>query len=389
MVAIDSDTQKRILDAVDARSFEMIEAIRSLVRIKSVEDAPAPQAPFGKGVRAALDWALAKSGELGFDTHDIDGYLGYASWGAEEPSGQDDDSYVCALGHLDVVPEGVGWKEPPYSGFLSDGVIYSRGALDNKGPILSCLFAARALRDAGVKPRRELRIMFGCNEETGMHDIPYYLERHTAPIAGFTPDCKYPVVYAERGRAKVRFSFPNGGYERIADFANRYVLNAKPTGETFGIDCADAEFGKLEVRNYRLAGTAEEPALEFAVSYPASVDAETLMRQLGSVADREQATIKLASNWNPVCFDKDGLLCQMLQYAYEQVTDADGTPVTTTGGTYAKVMPNIVPFGPSFPGQKGIGHQPNEWMRVDDLIANAKIYALALYLLVREEIADV
>ncbi|MCD7909122.1 MAG: peptidase M20, partial [Clostridium sp.] len=56
---------------------------------------------------------------------------------------------------------------------------------------------------------------------------------------------------------------------------------------------------------------------------------------------------------------------------------------TTTGGTYAKAMPGIVPFGPSFPGQKGIGHNPNEWMTVSDLITNAKIYALALCRLAR------
>ena len=70
-----------------------------------------------------------------------------------------------------------------------------------------------------------------------------------------------------------------------------------------------------------------------------------------------------------------------LRYTYEQVTGKDGSPVTTTGGTYAKLMPNIVPFGPSFPGQKGIGHQPNEWMAESDILTNAKIYALSLYYL--------
>ena len=29
-------------------------------------------------------------------------------------------------------------------------------------------------------------------------------------------------------------------------------------------------------------------------------------------------------------------------------------PVTTTGATYARKMPNILAFGPSFPGQKGL-----------------------------------
>lgn len=59
--------------------------------------------------------------------------------------------------------------------------------------------------------------------------------------------------------------------------------------------------------------------------------------------------------------------------------------MTTTGGTYAKKVPNIVPFGPSFPGQKGIAHLPDEWMDIDDLMANAKIYALSLYRLGIEE----
>ena len=83
----------------------------------------------------------------------------------------------------------------------------------------------------------------------------------------------------------------------------------------------------------------------------------------------------------PVKFEKDCPMVSLLSKAYEQITQLDGTPVTTTGGTYAKLMPHIVPFGPSFPGQKGIGHQPNEWMKIEDLIKNAKIYALGIYYL--------
>ena len=83
-------------------------------------------------------------------------------------------------------------------------------------------------------------------------------------------------------------------------------------------------------------------------------------------------------NYDPVRFEKDCFLCRTLQDTYEKITGMDGTPVTTTGGTYAKLMPNIVPFGPSFPGQKGIGHLPNEWMDRKDIIQNAKIYALSI-----------
>lgn len=36
--------------------------------------------------------------------------------------------------------------------------------------------------------------------------------------------------------------------------------------------------------------------------------------------------------------------CNKEAVQYEKVTNLDTTPVTTNSGTYAKVMPNIVPF---------------------------------------------
>lgn len=94
--------------------------------------------------------------------------------------------------------------------------------------------------------------------------------------------------------------------------------------------------------------------------------------------------VELISNYDSVYFNKDSKMVTIMKETYEDVTGNDGTPVTTTGGTYAKLMPHIVPFGPSFPGQKGIGHNPNEWMRIEDIITNAKIYALNLYRLSEE-----
>ena len=95
--------------------------------------------------------------------------------------------------------------------------------------------------------------------------------------------------------------------------------------------------------------------------------------------------LNIERNFNPVNFDKDSHLVKSLQLAYERVTGLDGTPTTTSGGTYAKVMPNIVPFGPSFPGQKGIAHNHDEYMDIDDIILNAKIFANAIYELAKED----
>lgn len=76
---------------------------------------------------------------------------------------------------------------------------------------------------------------------------------------------------------------------------------------------------------------------------------------------------------------------QQLTDAYESVTGLDGTPVTTTGATYARFVPNIVAFGPSFPGQKGIAHNKDEYMDEKDLLMNMEIYMHAMYTLLQNK----
>lgn len=368
--------EEQILKKVEELSGEMIQTILDMVKIDSVEGEAQPDAPFGTGVKQALEAALSVADRMGFDTVNVDNYLGYAAYGQGE-------DYVCAVGHLDVVPEGTGWKQPPFSGYMKDGVIYSRGVLDNKGPIFSCLYALYALKELGIALKHPVRILFGCDEETGFEDLKYYLSKEKPPIMGFTPDCKYPVVYAERGRAVVRIQ--PASMERFYALMNGYVLNAKNNGERFHIDFRDEEFGQLEVRNFKILPPEQEggvPALQFAVSYPAGCTTDQIVENIQKELPDMQTV--LVSNMDPVRFEKNCRLVDTLKYTYEKVTGMDGTPVTTTGGTYAKVMPNIVPFGPSFPGQKGIGHQPDEWMAVEDIITNAKIYALSLYHLAKE-----
>ena len=52
--------------------------ITRLVAVPSVEGTPEPGAPFGKGPKAALDKALEIAAELGLDTHNAEGYIGWA-----------------------------------------------------------------------------------------------------------------------------------------------------------------------------------------------------------------------------------------------------------------------------------------------------------------------
>lgn len=362
--------EEKLLNKIDELKEQMLSDMIDIVQIDSVESECQENAPFGIGVKNALDKALAISQKLGFTTTNIDDYIGYASTGQQE-------DYICAIGHLDVVPVGTGWKYPPFSGKIENGKIYARGILDNKGPIMACLYALYALKECGVKFNHEFRIIFGCDEETGFKDLEYYLTKEKPPIMGFTPDCKYPVVYGERGRLVVKISSEISQLQAFFDYLNTYFMNANPNGDRLGINYRDDEFGMLEMRGYHLEYHESEVSFKVTLSYPASITHESLLNKIKETAISFK--VENVGHYYPVKFEKDSTMVKALQAAYETVTHLDGTPVTTTGGTYAKALKNIVPFGPSFPGQKGIGHQPNEWMNIEDLITNAKIYALAFY----------
>lgn len=368
--------ENEILQKIDEITEEMVEGILEVVKIDSVKAQPEKDAPFGKGCKEVLDKALQISQQLGFQTKNVDNYVGYAQYGEGE-------EYIGIMGHLDVVPTGAGWTHPPFSGFIDDnGRIFSRGILDNKGPIMSCLYALYAIKELGIKLSKPVRVLFGTDEESGFADLTYYLTKEKPPTMGWTPDCKYPVVYGERGRAKIELSVSKEHTAEFYKFLNMYILGAKTNGDRLGIDFQDNEFGVMQMGGYALEERAEKHVFHMNLSYPPCTTIEAMI-QIISGKVTENLSLELVHNYDPVRFDKDCFMVKHLQDAYESVTGEDGTPVTTTGGTYAKAMPNIVPFGPSFPGQKGIGHNPNEWMDIKDIIMNAKIYALSIYKLAK------
>lgn len=180
---------------IRSRQAEIINSVLESVKINSIEDSPEEGMPFGKGVSDALEHALALADKMGFRTKNVDGYFGYAEYGEGE-------EMVAVLGHLDIVPVGDDWTFDPW-GEIVDDRIYGRGTLDDKGCIIGALYALDAVRELAGTMKRRIRIIFGTNEETGSRDMVKYNETEETPAMGFTPDADYPVIFSEKGIARV------------------------------------------------------------------------------------------------------------------------------------------------------------------------------------------
>lgn len=179
---------------------QMVETLREMVRFDTVESRPAGDAPFGQGNKDCLNYALKKCEKMGMKTLNCDNYAGHADYGEGE-------EVLGILGHLDVVPAAEKtWIVPPFSGEIIDGKIYGRGTLDDKGPMVACMYAVKALIDSGVKFKRRVRLIFGCNEETGSRCMKYYFKKHPFPTLSFSPDANFPVINREKGMLGLEFN---------------------------------------------------------------------------------------------------------------------------------------------------------------------------------------
>ena len=177
-----------------------VRSIAEIVKIDSSQCPALPGKPFGEGAARALHYFLRLAESFGFETHNYDNYIGEVVFGSGEP--------FAILCHLDVVPAGSGWTHDPFGGEIADGKIYGRGTTDDKGPAVICLYCLKALKDAGFAPKRTIKLIVGCNEESGWACIEHYNACAEMPKEGFSPDADFPVIYAEKGILHVRFDYP-------------------------------------------------------------------------------------------------------------------------------------------------------------------------------------
>lgn len=409
--------------------------LKKLVSFPSVQEEAVDNKPFGEGVFKALEYFLSLAESFGFKTINYDNYIGEVDFG----EGKTEEDEIAILAHLDVVPAGdlSAWKYPPFEATEKDGKIYGRGTTDDKGPAMVCLYCMKELKDEGFVPNKKIRLILGCNEETGWKCIEHFKKVSRFPDYGFSPDGDFPVIYAEKGILHAKFTFDSlsselkelSGGERINVVCDKCEAIA-PLNPDFMKQCeVTEENGKLVTKGVSAHGSTPDKGVNAILKmvtylektgvidgrirtylfedklglkdlkdetgnltmspdiisfkngkinvsvdfrYPSLLDGDKLIEALKVIAP-----VEVLSHQKPLFNDKNGFLVTTLLKIYNEETGENEKPLAIGGGTYARALKYGAAFGPE-KGEDCHIHQPNEFVTIENLKLQYKIYKRAI-----------
>ncbi len=113
------------------------------------------------------------------------------------------------------------------------------------------------------------------------------------------------------------------------------------------------------------------------IRFPVCENVESVKTKLEATAKTLGLTIN-AGGVEPHYVKSDSAFVQTLLGVYEEMTGEKGECIAIGGGTYVHHTEGGVAFGAEFPGEDNHMHGADEFMTVDSLLLNAKMFALAL-----------
>lgn len=417
---------------IESNKDNMIALLRELVAVPSVQGETEEGYPFGREPAHALEIMLNRCVEAGFAVENVENYAGSADLNELEPE-------LAILAHLDVVPVGDGWSNPPFELTQVGNKLVGRGTIDDKGPAVAAFFAAKAVRELNIPLKKGVRLIFGTNEENGSADLAYYRSKRKMPPMVFTPDGEYPVINAEKGMLRVYFStvFNNGTIKagevinavpQLCEYDIRLEENGDVSmnyGKMKGVSAhaSTPEKGENAITKFLTFNNYGVPVLKalgelfphgelngkscgLGFSDPVSGNMTCVLSMLNTREDRlccgidirfpldrkkseissiiceklQAAGFEIDSceGVEPHCTDENSTFVQTLLKTYERVTGEKGRCIAIGGGTYVHEIEGGVAFGAEFPGENNNMHSPDEFITVEKLLKNAEIMAEAI-----------
>ena len=418
---------------------EEVAALQGLLRIRSVEALGENGTVFGQGAADCLAYVLKLGAEMGFTGRDVDGYCGYLEYGEGEelvtvlghldvvPEGtgwtyppyaaEIHDGKIYARGAIDD-------KGPMMAAMYALKAVKESGtALKRRVRLLFGLneeTGCACMKHYVEKGEGICTVLYHHELRPGSHAVT---RLHGGMALNAVPaDAEAELSWPESERAKVLLrqaegitvsetengllvkakgrsahgSKPELGVNaivKLAAFLETLPLQAESLalvqsiarlyppntiGEALGIDLRDEVSGPMVVNLGTAATKDGVVTLGVNLRVPVTFGAEDFhgkMRETMAKADWRESDFHFTE---PLYVPADSPLIQKLQKVYERETGNEAFLEVIGGGTYAKTMPNIVAFGPIFPGENCVEHEPDEFIALESLKKMTEIYAAAI-----------
>ncbi len=401
---------KEILSEIEKQGNQMTEALMELVRIPAIGPENGGQGEHEKAKR--LTQMLT---EINFDK-----IQHYDAEDERVPSrkrpnivaycnGENDAETLWIITHMDIVPPG----EPslwtitrPYEPIIKDGKIYGRGSEDNMQSMVASIFACKVLKELKIKPKRTVALALVADEEHGskfgiQHLIKQNLFRHEDLVV--VPDS------GNEDGSFIEIAEKSGLWFRVRTIGKQAHASRPHTGlnaHRIGMDFA-LSLDKLLHEKYPLRDAYFDPpestieptkkdtnvdavnimpgedVLYFDCRILPNYSLDGIVNDINSLAkkfeEKTHATIKIeivSKNNAPKPTSADAKAVSLLKHAITDLRKVEPKVGGIGGGTCAAYFRKAGIPAVVWSTIDETAHQPNEYAKINNIINDAKIYAL-------------
>ncbi len=164
----------------------------------------------------------------------------------------------------------------------------------------------------------------------------------------------------------------------LDDAAVRFVcdnLNGKFRFEGFSDEDLSDFSGPVTINLGKMQADAAGTVFSVDLRLPVGCPKEKVLSLLRAKAALYDLTVEEFDWLNPIHVPLDSPLVQKLLSSYREVTgDTQTAPYISAGATYARAINNCVAFGANIPSAPTSEHQPNERVRIGNLLLAAEVY---------------
>lgn len=392
--------EQRILDHIESKKDEITSFMQRLIQTRSVT-----------GDEAEIGALMEKecTGD-GLDVDVIEPLPNRVSVVAKY-SGTGDGPRMMMYSHYDVVPAGDPdtWKHPAFGGEIHGGYIWGRGAQDNKVATCGLTMAYRTLRELGIQLKGDMVFTHvGDEEKGGRYGFQEVLSRGYGEgidmlyyAHGGSPDSIGVAANGSRGAA-ITVKGRSAHTARLEQGVNAVVHAAALITEL------QRHANQVNTREYHLPGTDSVMKSRFSVNRvhghvannnvpdtceiyvdrrytPGETEAQVDQEYADVIERAKAANLALEVEYmvqpgNLVSVaPADSPIVKGIQKAAERVIGYTPKPM---GGSHSSdhgwfVRRHGKPFASYGIGGEGL-HGANERIKVDDVIATTKVYALSM-----------